>query len=160
MRTLRDSMTVIIQRHAEVLNDILRRASESGDTLDLFRLLNRFTIEAFAEIGFGEHMGCLDSDEAHPFQRAFDRAQLELTLRFVRPIWFWKIQRWLGVGAEGQLKRDIDVIDAMVLGIVDKLLAERSRSSLREGEGKDEIHTKVKILVSLFLGSGDFNVTA
>ncbi|KAH7484614.1 Cytochrome P450 704C1 [Phytophthora ramorum] len=53
MRALRDSMTVVIQRHAVVLYDILQRASDNKETLDLFRLFNRFTIEAFAEIGFG-----------------------------------------------------------------------------------------------------------
>ncbi|KAF4137751.1 Cytochrome P450 [Phytophthora infestans] len=104
MRALRDTMTATIQRHAVVLFEILQRASDSGKTLDLFRLLNRFTFEAFAEIGFGVRMGCLDSDEEHPFQKAFDHAQRALLLRFVRPGWFWKTQRWLGVGEEGKLK--------------------------------------------------------
>ncbi|EGZ17537.1 hypothetical protein PHYSODRAFT_499752 [Phytophthora sojae] len=126
MRALRDSMTVVIQRHAVVLYDILRRASESKETLDLFKLLNRFTIEAFTEIGFGVHMGCLDSEEEHPFATAFDRAQRALRFRFTRPGWFWKTQRWLGLGVEGQLQRDIQVIDKTVLEIVEKALARRS----------------------------------
>ncbi|KAG7391301.1 hypothetical protein PHYPSEUDO_005250 [Phytophthora pseudosyringae] len=92
-RALRDSMTATIQRHALVLYTILQRASDSGDTLDLYKLLNRFTIEAFAEIVFGVRMGCLDSDEEHPFQKAFDHAQRALLLRFVRPGRFWKTQR-------------------------------------------------------------------
>ncbi|KAF4137759.1 Cytochrome P450 [Phytophthora infestans] len=75
MRTLRESMTTVIQRHAVTLYAILQRACDNHNTLDLFKLFNRFTIEAFAEIGFGVHMGCLDSDKEHPFQKAFDRAQ-------------------------------------------------------------------------------------
>ncbi|KAG6623531.1 Cytochrome P450 86A2 [Phytophthora cinnamomi] len=126
MRALRESMTATIQRHAVVLYDILYRASESKETIDLFKLLNRFTIEAFTEIGFGVHMGCLDSEEEHPFQKAFDRAQRALRCRFTRPGWFWKAQRWLGVGVEGQLRRDIEVIDKTVLDIVEKALARRS----------------------------------
>ncbi|KAL4133395.1 hypothetical protein PRIC2_003713 [Phytophthora ramorum] len=147
MRALRDSMTVVIQRHAVVLYDILQRASDNKETLDLFRLFNRFTIEAFAEIGFGVHMGCLDSDEEHPFQKAFDRAQRALLLRFVRPGWFWKTQQWLSVGAEGRLKQDIEVINATVLEIVEKALAKRSTVS------NDEIGDEDKNIVTLFLDS-------
>ncbi|GMF62807.1 unnamed protein product [Phytophthora fragariaefolia] len=147
MRALRDSMTVVIQRHAVVLYDILQRASEGNETLDLFKLFNRFTIEAFTEIGFGVHMGCLDSEEEHPFQKAFDRAQRALFLRFVRPSWFCRVQKWLNVGAEGQLKSDIEVIDKTVLDIVGKALSKRSNNASPDDDnsGKD--------IVSLFLGT-------
>ncbi|KAG2531902.1 hypothetical protein JM18_001524, partial [Phytophthora kernoviae] len=145
MRALRDSMTVTIQRHTAVLNNILGRASDTGEILDLFNLLNRFTIEAFAEIGFGVHMGCLDAVEEHPFQKAFDRAQRALLLRFIRPSWFWKTQKWLKVGVEGQLQRDIEVINTTVLEIVEKALAQRSGviDKTNKGQGRD--------IVSLFL---------
>ncbi|KAG7390175.1 hypothetical protein PHYPSEUDO_008629 [Phytophthora pseudosyringae] len=148
MRALRDSMTATIQRHALVLYAILQRTSDSGDTLDLCKLLNRFTIEAFAEIAFGVRMGCLDSDEEHPFQKAFDHALRALLLRFVRPGWFWKTQRWLGVGVEGELKNDMEVINATVLDIVEKALA-------RHGDGgeDDGVTAAGSDIVSLFLAS-------
>ncbi|KAE8915663.1 hypothetical protein PF005_g19816 [Phytophthora fragariae] len=156
MRALRDSMTAVIQRHAVVLYDIFQRASEDKETLDLFKLFNRFTIEAFAEIGFGVHMGCLDSEEEHPFQQAFDHAQRALFLRFVRPRWFWKLQKWLGVGAEGQLKTDIEVIDKTVLDIVEKALAKRSNISDTDsqvGTAIDGGASQERDVVSLFLGN-------
>ncbi|KAF1775955.1 Cytochrome P450 [Phytophthora cactorum] len=143
MRTLRDSMTTVIQRHAVTLYKILQRASDNHKTVDLFKLFNRFTIEAFAEIGFGVHMGCLGSNEEHPFQKAFDRAQRALRFRFTRPGWFWKAQRWLGLGVEGQLQRDIEVIDKTVLEIVEKALAQRVSHGCKEKKGGD--------IVSLFL---------
>jgi hypothetical protein len=62
-RALRESMTSTIQRHLVVLERIFSRAAEAHDTLDMFRLLNRFTMEAFTEIGFGVHMNCLESDQ-------------------------------------------------------------------------------------------------
>eukprot|EP00644_Phytophthora_capsici_P002762 jgi/Phyca11/56109/gw1.55.137.1 len=148
MRTLRESMTATIQRHAVVLYSILQQASDNGDTLDLFKLLNRFTIEAFAEIGFGVHMNCLDSKDDHPFQKAFDHAQRALLLRFVRPSWFWKVQRWLNVGVEGELKHDIKIINETVLDIVEKALSKRNgTNSDEEPQGKD--------IVSLFLDNLD-----
>ncbi|ETP15508.1 hypothetical protein F441_09737 [Phytophthora nicotianae CJ01A1] len=116
--TLRDSITATIQRHTVVLFDILGR-----------KLFNRFALEVVAEIGFGVRMGSLDSDEEHPIQKAFNHAQRALLLRFVRPGWFWKIQRWLGVGVEGEFKHDLKVINTTVMDIVEKALARRSSNN-------------------------------
>ncbi|KAI9986757.1 hypothetical protein PInf_025714 [Phytophthora infestans] len=57
MRNLSNSMTTVIQRHTVILYDIFQRAIETQETLDLFKLFSRFTIEALTEIGFGVHMG-------------------------------------------------------------------------------------------------------
>ncbi|GMF43780.1 unnamed protein product [Phytophthora fragariaefolia] len=144
MRALRDSMTSTIQRHLVVLERIFKRAAENNDTLDMFRLLNRFTMEAFTEIGFGVQMNCLESDKEHPFQTAFDRSQQLLILRFVRPIWFWKAQRMLGIGAEGQIQQEMNVINSTIFDIVTKTLQSRAKESEHNGKtGMD--------IVSLFL---------
>ncbi|GMF24441.1 unnamed protein product [Phytophthora lilii] len=145
MRALRDSMTSTIQRHLVVLERIFRRAAETNDTVDMFRLLNRFTMEAFTEIGFGVEMNCLDSDKEHPFQTAFDRSQQLLALRIVRPSWFWKAQRVLGVGVEGLLQQDMRVINSTIFDIVTKTLQHRANETARQDDkaGKD--------IVSLFL---------
>ncbi|POM78902.1 Cytochrome P450 [Phytophthora palmivora] len=144
MRALRDSMTSTIQRHLVVLERIFRRAAETNDTVDMFRLLNRFTMEAFTEIGFGVEMNCLDAEQEHPFQTAFDRSQQVLILRVVRPSWFWKAQRVLGIGAEGQLKEDMKVINSTIFDIVTKTLQHRAQGTKKtEQVGTD--------IVSLFL---------
>ncbi|KAE9107826.1 hypothetical protein PF007_g12887 [Phytophthora fragariae] len=144
MRALRDSMTSTIQRHLVVLDRIFKQAAETNDTMDMFRLLNRFTMEAFTEIGFGVQMKCLEVDKEHPFQTAFDRSQQLLVLRFVRPSWFWKAQRILGIGAEGQLKQELSVINSTIFDIVAKTLQQRAKGSEQDDKtGKD--------IVSLFL---------
>ncbi|KAE9339668.1 hypothetical protein PR003_g10901 [Phytophthora rubi] len=144
MRALRDSMTSTIQRHLVVLDRIFKQAAETNDTMDMFRLLNRFTMEAFTEIGFGVQMKCLEVDMEHPFQTAFDRSQQLLVLRFVRPSWFWKAQRILGIGAEGQLKQELSVINSTIFDIVAKTLQQRAKGSEQDDKtGKD--------IVSLFL---------
>ncbi|RLN73479.1 hypothetical protein BBO99_00009391, partial [Phytophthora kernoviae] len=145
MRALRDSMTSTIRRHLIVLEKIFHRASETNNTVDLFRLFNRFTMEAFTEIGFGVHMNCLESDKEHPFQTAFDRSQQCLLLRFIRPSWFWKIQRWLGMGMEGQLQRDMDVINTTILNIVTKTLQHYATGAAKSNDKAD------RDIVSLFL---------
>jgi cytochrome P450 len=144
-RALRESMTSTIQRHLVVLERIFSRAAEAHDTLDMFRLLNRFTMEAFTEIGFGVHMNCLESDQEHPFQTAFDRSQQFLALRFIRPSWFWKTQRLLGVGAEGQLQQDMKVINSTIFDIVTKTLQQRAKGAV------DPDDKAAKDIISLFL---------
>uniref|UniRef100_K3WMR2 Cytochrome P450 n=1 Tax=Globisporangium ultimum (strain ATCC 200006 / CBS 805.95 / DAOM BR144) TaxID=431595 RepID=K3WMR2_GLOUD len=146
-RALRDSMTTIVQTHAKVLHSILQRAADSKTSIDLFRLFNRFSIEVFSQIAFGIHLGCLDADEEHPFQTAFDSAQRQIVLRFARPSWFWKAQRWLGVGAEGILKENIKRIDDMVLEIIATSLHHRHNN----GALTTQQQNGEKDIVSLFL---------
>uniref|UniRef100_H3H7A8 Cytochrome P450 n=2 Tax=Phytophthora ramorum TaxID=164328 RepID=H3H7A8_PHYRM len=71
-------------------------------------------------------MGCLRANKELPFQAAFDSAQRLTAQRFVRPRWFWKMQRRLGLGAEDQLQLDIKEIDAAVLNIVQRVLSQRA----------------------------------
>uniref|UniRef100_K3X3A6 Cytochrome P450 n=1 Tax=Globisporangium ultimum (strain ATCC 200006 / CBS 805.95 / DAOM BR144) TaxID=431595 RepID=K3X3A6_GLOUD len=146
LRSLRESMAESIQKHALVLNKVFDRAARSQQSLDLFKLLNRFTMETFAEIGFGVELGALASDHDHAFQAAFDSAQRVLGYRFMRPQWTWKLQRYLNIGAEKGLKRSIQVINDTVFGIIEQSLENRrmstSRSTLPQGK---------KDIVSLFL---------
>lgn len=151
MRSLRESMTESIQKHALVLNTIFARATHAQQPLDLFNLLNRFTIETFAEIGFGVQLGSLDSEQDHPFQAAFDRAQRVLGLRFMRPIWFWKAQRYLSLGAERGLKSSIQVIDDTVLGIIAQSLENRKTHKHNAGTNRKSASDGKKDIVSLFL---------
>ncbi|GAB9464820.1 Cytochrome p450 86a2 [Globisporangium polare] len=144
LRSLRESMTESIQKHALVLNDIFGRTAASNKPIDLFKILNRFTIETFAEIGFGVELGSLKSAEEHPFQAAFDSAQRILILRFMRPRLLWKTQRALGLGLEKELKQHIRTIDDTVLGIIEQALAKRATQSENGLTGKKDI-------VSLFL---------
>lgn len=77
LRTLRESMTESVQKHAFVLNEILQRISQSSESssFDLFSLMNCFTIDTFAATGFGAELGCLGYYKDHPFQATFDSTQ-------------------------------------------------------------------------------------
>lgn len=126
MRAMRDRMTGTIQEHAQTLHLLLRRAASAGQPIDLFKLFNRFTLEAFAEIGFGIHLDILaDLDKDHSFERAFDEIQRAIRLRFIRPSWFWRIQKLLGVGEEGALARNLALVNSTILEIVAQALEKR-----------------------------------
>ncbi|TMW62763.1 hypothetical protein Poli38472_005381 [Pythium oligandrum] len=112
-----------MRKHATALLNVFDRSSEKGEAIDLVKIFNSFTIETFAEMGFGIEMNCLDSEEEHDFQSAFDSAQRMVVLRYQRPSFVWKLQRLFGIGAEKQLKQDIKVIDDTVFDIISKALA-------------------------------------
>ncbi|TMW62719.1 hypothetical protein Poli38472_005337 [Pythium oligandrum] len=141
-RSLRDSMTATMRKYTTVLLRILDRARADGKSIDMFKLMNRFTMEAFSEIGFGIEMNCLEAEEEHPFQSAFDSAQRTIILRFLLPGFVWKLQSFLGIGAEGQFKKDMKVIDDTVLDIIAKSFQRRQESGAKENRVD---------LVSLFL---------
>jgi cytochrome P450 len=146
-RTLREGMASTVRKHTATLCGIFRQTSErSINRVDLYKLFNRLTIEAFAEIAFGIEMNCLKAEHEHPFQTAFDSAQRATILRFVRPTPFWKLQRLLGVGYEGQLQKDMKVIDDTVLDIIAKSL-QRRQSEGGDGSSGEQ----GKDIVSLFL---------
>ena len=57
-----------------------------GTTLDLFNVLNRFTLDSIGEIGFGTTIGSLENPDS-PFLGSFDAAQRFIFMRFVLPGW-------------------------------------------------------------------------
>ncbi|TMW62715.1 hypothetical protein Poli38472_005333 [Pythium oligandrum] len=135
-------MTKTIQKHTVTLLRVLNKASTTGTTLDLFRLLNQFTMEAFCVIGFGIEMNGLESNKEHRFQRGFDRGLSVLMLRIVRPAWLWRMQRFLNVGPERQLKEDVRILDDTLFKIIAESF-EKRQSNTHDRDATD--------LVSLFL---------
>jgi cytochrome P450 len=146
MRTLRDSMTNTIHSLLPTVDRIFQRSVDSGEPMDLVKFLNRFTMEAFTKIGFGFDLNGLDAKQDHPFMAAFDSAQRVSSLRFVRPRFVWKLLRWLQIGPEGELTKQVKLIDDTVLSIIARSLEQRQNPSLASEPvraGKD--------IVSLFL---------
>mmetsp|Transcript_107361 Transcript_107361/g.333602 ORF Transcript_107361/g.333602 Transcript_107361/m.333602 type:complete len:511 (-) Transcript_107361:32-1564(-) len=105
-----------IEANTAKVGRILER---SEGTLDMFNLMNRFTLDTIGRIGFSKDIGSLE-DPSSPFLRSFDRAQQILILRFwTNPA--WKVLRWLGVGWERELKEHLGRLDGYARGIVREL---------------------------------------
>ncbi|TMW62711.1 hypothetical protein Poli38472_005329 [Pythium oligandrum] len=132
-RALRETMTESIRKYTIHLRQILETSGRDGKSIDIFQLFNRFTIEAFSEIGFGINMKSMEMEGEHPFQTAFDRVQRCTILRFIRPPLFWKLQKALGLGAEAQLRADVKTIDNIVLDIIAQTFARRQANEKRDG---------------------------
>lgn len=143
-RSLRDAMTHTVHDLLPVMHRHLQHSVDTQTPIDLVNFFSRFTLEAFADIGFGVRLGCLYDLAAHrPFQAAFDGAQRLIANRVLTPPPIWKLKRWLGVGSERQLKEHIQVIDDTVLSIISSSLEQRR-------SGKHSNHKSVD-LVTLFL---------
>lgn len=138
---LHESMSSTVHSLLRNVHSILH---QTETPVDLTTLFSRFTMEEFAEIGFGVQFNSLHRPEEHAFQSAFDGAGEALAMRFIVPKWFWKLQRWLNVGAEHKLKQHVQVIDTLVLGIISKAIEQRQTSSTHHD-------TRKKGIVSLFL---------
>jgi cytochrome P450 len=134
-RTLRESMTAVVQKHTQSLNKTFERAASTGEALDLFKLMNRFTMVTFAEIGCGIQMDSLVTNEEHPFENAFEDAEHIIGSRMSLPVWFWKLQRLLNVGSEKHLKECVSVIDKIIYNFIAESMAARARYAAGDKKG-------------------------
>ena len=61
-------------------------------TVDIFNIMNRFTLDTIGEIGFGRVVGAMENADS-PFMKSFDVAQQVVLLRLILPA--WRIRRFL-----------------------------------------------------------------
>lgn len=126
-RALREHMTPVIQRHTRLLQSVFQRAAVARKPVDVYMLLHRFTFKAFAEMIFNNTLDAIDSEHEHPFEVAFDSAQAIVANRVQTPVFLWKLKRWLNVGSERQLRRDVATIDAFIMDIISTAIAKRQQ---------------------------------
>lgn len=92
--------------------------------VNMFKLLNAFTLDSIGDIAFGCNIGSL-RDPSGAFATAFDNAQAILDLRFFTP--YWRLWRALGLSsAEKQLERCVAVMDAFCASVISARRAEEA----------------------------------
>jgi len=128
---------VVEKNSAKVVR--LLNSTPQGQSVDLFNLLNRFTLDSIGEIGFGADIGSLEKADS-PFLKSFDKAQQIILLRFVVP--GWQVLRRLGLGMEWGTRRHFDLLRDYSKDIVQDL-----KGSL-DSEAGDSF-------VGLFMKSGE-----
>ncbi|KAE9319980.1 hypothetical protein PR003_g17837 [Phytophthora rubi] len=151
MRELRESMAAVVRSNVFTLNGVLQRAMDQDEPVDLFQVFTRFTFEVISEIAFGVKLGGLATESEHPVETAFNFAQQRMFERFLEPTWWWKLQRWLDVGAEHKLKKKIEVIDDACYSIISRSMAERQVKSGDDENGEVSTETEKRDVISLFL---------
>jgi len=126
-KLFKDHIWVVVQRNARKLRNILETV-EPDKPVDVFNLMNRFTLDTIGEIGFGKCIGSLE-DPASPFLRSFDRAQQICVYRFIIPI--WRLLRWLRVGCERETVEHFSRLDAYSRTVVRELQGSFARDNTK-----------------------------
>mmetsp|Transcript_38822 Transcript_38822/g.112143 ORF Transcript_38822/g.112143 Transcript_38822/m.112143 type:complete len:545 (-) Transcript_38822:197-1831(-) len=126
-KLFREHIWVVVRRNARKLRDIFE-AVEPGKVLDVYNVLNRFTLDTIGEIGFGKCIGSLE-DPSSPFLRSFDRTQQISFQRLFTP--FWPLLRLLGLGFERETREHFRRVDSYSRSVVRELC-----EGIAEGSGK------------------------
>jgi len=154
----REHIWIVVRRNAKKLRDILEAAADNPEgVVDVFNLMNRFTLDTIGEIGFGKCIGSLE-DPTSPFLRSFDRAQQIAFTRFYIPIWR-HLKRW-GLGYESETREHFDRLDEYSRAVVRELRSGFDRGknskvdSKADGVAWLDIEAR-KSFVGLFLEDAD-----
>ncbi|CAJ1410493.1 unnamed protein product [Effrenium voratum] len=133
----------VMQKNCGKVMGLLK--ATAGEEVNMFNLMNRFTLDSIGEIGFGADIGSLE-DPSSPFLNSFDDAQRVLLRRFIMP--GWKVLRFFGLGFERSFSFHV------------KLLRRKSRQLVRDLRQKLETQsadTAGDSFVGLFMESGEFS---
>ncbi|KAI9906273.1 hypothetical protein PsorP6_002918 [Peronosclerospora sorghi] len=133
---LREHMTPIVQRYTGKLVDMLADAAAQKTPLDVFN------------IGFGAKMNSMNG-ASQPFSDAISQSSHLVANRFKLPMWYWKLLRWLNVGDEHKIRKDVQVIDETILGFIADAI-ERRRLRTTTTAYQPEAH-KNKDIISIVL---------
>ncbi|CAE8595307.1 unnamed protein product [Polarella glacialis] len=134
----KDQIWHVVRKNSGTLCRLLEGVADSGETVDVFRLMNRFTLDTIGEIGFGTDIGSLD-DPSSPFLASFDHAQQASFYRFLFPNPVWRFMRFFGIGTERGSSEHF------------KLLDDYSREVARELSAKADGSDASPSFVGLFL---------
>ncbi|KAA0032319.1 cytochrome P450 704B1 [Cucumis melo var. makuwa] len=116
-KNLRDFSTLVFRDYSLKLSTILTRASLLNQQLDMQELLTRMTLDSICKVGFGVEIGSLAPNlPENKFAKAFDTANMIVTLRFIDPL--WKIKRFLNLGSEALLDKSIKIIDDFTYSVI------------------------------------------
>eukprot|EP00928_Gymnodinium_smaydae_P075961 TRINITY_DN5898_c0_g1_i1.p1 TRINITY_DN5898_c0_g1~~TRINITY_DN5898_c0_g1_i1.p1 ORF type:complete len:609 (+),score=58.86 TRINITY_DN5898_c0_g1_i1:53-1879(+) len=107
-KLFREHIWIVVRRNARKLRDVFE-SQKPDAVVDVFDLLNRFTLDTIGEIGFGKCVGSLD-DPSSPFMQSFDKAQQVSFWRSMNPL--WRLMRRVGVGLENEARDHFGLLDA------------------------------------------------
>ncbi|CAM8959176.1 unnamed protein product [Rhodiola kirilowii] len=117
-KLLRDFSTAVFLSSAVKLASKVSAAAGGEAVIDIQDILLKATLDSIFKVGFGAELNSLSgTDEfGNRFTRAFDDSN-HITYRRYVDI-FWKVKRFLNIGFEASLKKNIKVIDDFVYQLI------------------------------------------
>ncbi|KAK3220891.1 hypothetical protein Dsin_014861 [Dipteronia sinensis] len=113
-KVLRDFSTAVFRANAAKLTSKISEAAVGRQTIDLQEMLMKSTFDSIFKVGFGVELNALSGSNefGNQFTKAFDDSNSIVFWRYVDP--FWKLKRFLNIGLEASLKKNIKVIDDFI----------------------------------------------
>ncbi|GLT84457.1 hypothetical protein SLE2022_026850 [Rubroshorea leprosula] len=151
-RVLRDFSSVVFRENVAKLVRILSEAANSNQIIDIQDLLMKATLDSIFKVAFGVELDSMSgsSIEGQKFSCAFDDASAAILFRYVDIS--WKIKRFLNIGGEATLKKNIKVVNDFVYKLINNKI-EQTRNS------KDDPSKKRDDILSRFLQVSDTDTT-
>ncbi|KAK6926329.1 Cytochrome P450 [Dillenia turbinata] len=117
-KVLRDFSTSVFRANAAILVSKISEVASAKQTLNLQDMLMKTTLDSMFKVGFGVDLNTLSgsSEFGNRFTKAFDDSNFIVFWRFVDV--FWKVKRFLNIGLEASLKRNIKVIDSFIFELI------------------------------------------
>ncbi|KAH7664630.1 Abieta-7,13-dien-18-ol hydroxylase protein [Dioscorea alata] len=138
-RVLRDYSSAVFRDTAVKLVEIILAAVNSEQMIDIQDLLMKSTLDSIFKVGFGVELDTLSGSnmEGKNFAKAFDDSSKTILKRFFDVS--WKIKRFLNVGEEAIMKKNIKYIDDFVYMLIKKKMEQSANY-------KDDVMIKEDIL--------------
>ncbi|KAK4748373.1 hypothetical protein SAY87_014959 [Trapa incisa] len=147
-RVLRDFSSVVFRKNAVKLANMLYEVATNNQVIDIQDMFMKSTLDSIFKVTFGVELDlmCGSSEESMVFGNAFDDASAMTLWRYVDV--FWKVKRFLNIGSEATLKKNIRIIDDFVLKLIRRKIKQMNDS-------KDDTSMRKEDILSRFLHANE-----
>ncbi|KAI3444663.1 hypothetical protein Pfo_001328 [Paulownia fortunei] len=117
-RVLREFSCSVFRKNAAKLLSTIYELSKQNQAFDVQAQLMRCTLDSIFKVGFGVDLDCLQGSnaEGNEFIKAFDDSNELVYWRYADPL--WKLKRYLDIGGEATLKKNIKFIHNFVDNVI------------------------------------------
>lgn len=146
-RVLRDYSSNIFRKNAGNLANIIADTVNSNQIIDIQDLFMKSALDSIFKVAFGVELDsmCGTNEEGRTFSQAFDDASALSLYRYVDI--FWPLKKFLNIGSEAKLKKNIKIIDDFVY----KLISNKVELMNSSGSNYSEMQMKKDDILSRFL---------
>ncbi|KAJ6826317.1 cytochrome P450 704C1-like [Iris pallida] len=143
-KVLRDFSSGVFKENAAKLALVISKAARSQQTMDIQDLFMKSTLDSIFQVGFGVKLDSLSGSnkEGNCFAKAFDVASDMILWRYIDI--FWKVKKYLGIGSEAELKKNIKVIDDFIYKVI-RSKTESLSDQLNDTMKRDDILSRFLI---------------
>ncbi|KAE8694715.1 CYP704C1 protein [Hibiscus syriacus] len=119
-RVLRDYSSAVFRDNAAKLVSKVSTLALVNRVMDLQDLFMKSALDSIFKVGFGVELNSLSGsvESANRFAKAFDDSNVIVFWRYVDVL--WKVKRFLNIGMEADLKRNVKIIDDFIFELIQR----------------------------------------